>query len=129
MSAILQTPCHKDQASSLTVRVHAAGDLIAQLPRLTSFARRHEPTPLSRHLGWLNVLARGLRHDVYCLEAIDGATTRGILPVARVSSLLFGKFLVSLPYLNYGGVYADDDDTAALLVDRACQLADRKSVV
>ena len=32
------------------------------------------------------------------------------LPLAYVRSLLFGRFLVSLPYLNTNGVLADDDD-------------------
>jgi FemAB-related protein (PEP-CTERM system-associated) len=74
------------------------------------------------------VLARGLKHRAYCLEAVAGQTTRGFLALAHVSSFLFGRFLVSLPYLNYGGPIADDPETASQLVDRAVKLADELNV-
>jgi FemAB-related protein (PEP-CTERM system-associated) len=32
----------------------------------------------------------------------------GVLPLVLISSWLFGRFLVSLPFVNYGGVIADD---------------------
>jgi FemAB-related protein (PEP-CTERM system-associated) len=70
------------------------------------------------------VLQRGLRHDPYALEATEGGRTRGYLPLAYVRSLLFGRFLVSLPYLNTAGVLADDASAAAALVDGAVRLAD-----
>jgi FemAB-related protein (PEP-CTERM system-associated) len=76
----------------------------------------------------MTVLERGLSHTPYCLEALEDGKTRGILPLAYVRSLLFGRFLVSLPYLNYGGVLADDAATAGLLLDAATELADRLKV-
>jgi FemAB-related protein (PEP-CTERM system-associated) len=54
---------------------------------------------------------------------MEGGKTVGLLPLAYVHSLLFGRFLVSLPYLNFGGVIADDEPTARLLIDRAVALA------
>src|SRR5262249_28023984 len=36
--------------------------------------------------------------------------------------------LVSMPYLNYGGVTCEDEETARLLVDRAISLADQLDV-
>jgi FemAB-related protein (PEP-CTERM system-associated) len=48
--------------------------------------------------------------------------------LADVHSIFFGRFLVSLPYLNYGGPVADDTATAQLLIDRASQLADSLGV-
>src|SRR5690606_3342426 len=47
-----------------------------------------------------------------------------LLPLAFVRGPLFGRFLVGLPYLNYGGVLADDDAAARSLIDRAVGLAD-----
>jgi FemAB-related protein (PEP-CTERM system-associated) len=84
--------------------------------------------PLSRHPAWLTVLERGLGHTPYCLEVVEEGKTRGLLPLAYVHSLLFGRFLVSLPYLNYGGVRADDELAAARLIDGAVELADRLRV-
>ena len=57
-----------------------------------------------------------------------GSTLRGYLPLAHVRSWLFGDFLVSLPYLNYGGCVADHDAAAQALVDRAVALAEQLRV-
>jgi len=107
----------------LTVRLHESRDLASQLSRFESYVGRGSQVPLSRHPFWLTVLEQGLGHVPYCLEAVQDGETRGILPLAYVRSLLFGRFLVGLPYLNYGGVLADDEATANLLIGRAVELA------
>jgi FemAB-related protein (PEP-CTERM system-associated) len=106
------------------VAVLSGSELTARLPALTEFAGRGERVPLGRHPGWLTVLERGLQHTAYALEATENGRTTGYLPLAYVRSLLFGRFLVSLPYLNSGGVLADDDATKQNLVTAAVQLAD-----
>lgn len=110
------------------VRSHRRADLAQQLPRFSAYIGQGKPFPLSRHPAWLVVLERGMRHVPYCLEVVEGDQTRGILALAYVQSLLFGRFLVSLPYLNYGGVIADDNLAARLLIDHAIQLADQLEV-
>ncbi len=45
-----------------------------------------------------------------------------------VKSHLFGKFLVSLPYVNTGGVWATELGAGLELVSSACELADRLDV-
>ena len=87
------------------------------------------PTPLSRHPAWASVLQEGLRHRAVILEAVeDGRTPRDLGPWPEVRSLLFGRFLVSLPYLNYGGPIADDGQIALALVHHAVALADSSRV-
>lgn len=113
---------------SFELWTHDATGLTRELPRLEAFVARHRGMPLSRHPAWLRVLAKGLGHEIYCLEAFSGEKTTGLLPLAFVRSLLFGKFLVSLPYLNHGGVLADDETTASKLVGRAVELADELKV-
>jgi FemAB-related protein (PEP-CTERM system-associated) len=108
--------------------LHTQDDLGLCLPRLTAYVSSRKLVPLSRHPAWLAVLADGLGHTPYCLEAFEGETTRGFLALADVHSLLFGRFLVSLPYLNYGGMLADNDDVARRLIDRAVELADTLQV-
>jgi serine/alanine adding enzyme len=116
------------QASSLVVQLHESDGIGKAMPRLESYFANSTTWPLSRHPRWLNVLRRGLKHVPYCLEALEGDRTRGVLPLALVRSFLFGRFLVSLPYLNVGGVVADDSDTTTQLVDRAVDLADKLDV-
>jgi FemAB-related protein (PEP-CTERM system-associated) len=111
------------------VRLHERGALDAHLPRLAEYFVRGGPiAELSRHPAWLRVLRRGLRHVPYCLEASVGGRTCGFLALAYVESLLFGRYLVSLPYLNYGGVQSDDEAVSRLLIDHAVTLADRLGV-
>src|SRR4029077_1831070 len=112
-----------------TVRVLDRHTLASSLPRLENYLLRDGPLlALSRHPAWLNVLHRSLGHTPYCLEAVEGERTCGFLALAYVSSFLFGRYLVSLPYLNYGGPVADDAETARMLIDHAVQLADAQNV-
>ena len=45
----------------------------------------------------------------------------GVLPLVFFSSRLFGRFAVSVPFVNYGGVLADDRDGGTRAVDRAIE--------
>lgn len=103
---------------------HDSGSLHRNLDRLESYVVRGGTVPLSRHPAWPLILRRGLGHRPYVLEAVDQESRcRGWLPLSYVRSVLFGRFLVSLPYLNYGGILADDATVAHQLIDRAVELA------
>ena len=80
---------------------------------------------------WLDVLRESLGHQPYMLVARDhgmNGDIRGYLPVTLVRSRLFGRFLVSLPYLNRAGLVADDEQIAGSLVREAVNLGDRLGV-
>jgi serine/alanine adding enzyme len=78
---------------------------------------------------WLTAISNGLNQQPLVLIQRDHAgQPHGILPLVLVQSLLFGKFLVSLPYLNTGGPWATDHHAASELVTHACQLADEYDV-
>lgn len=115
-------------AEMVEVRLHDSGDIEPHLRRLEAYLQQRGPFPLSRHPGWLSVLQKGLNHRPYCLEALQAGRTCGFLPLAFIRSVWFGRFLVSLPYLNYGGVVVDDEPAAIRLIDRAVELAERLDV-
>jgi FemAB-related protein (PEP-CTERM system-associated) len=110
-------------APPVTITAHTGRALADRLPALTEFVYRTTPAPLSRHPGWLSVLRTGLGHKPVALEAVADGTTCGFLPLCLVRSVLFGRFLVSLPYLNSNGVTAGHPDVQSRLVDRAVELA------
>jgi FemAB-related protein (PEP-CTERM system-associated) len=116
------------KTSALTIEIRTPRELERRLPALETYVAAQEQMPLSRHPGWLSVLERGLGHEVLCLEAVEDGKTCGLLPLAHVHSLLFGHFLVSLPYLNHGGVLADNERVAQLLIDQSIELAKRLNV-
>ncbi len=72
---------------------------------------------------WQNVVESSFGHRTYYLMAEEGGTIRGILPIVQMKSLLFGNFMVSLPYFNYGGICADDEDTSKFLLEEAIRIA------
>src|SRR5262249_41879394 len=58
----------------------------------------------------------------------DDECVRGVLPLAHLKSRVFGNFLVSLPYFNYGGVLADSVQVAHELLTAASELARENAV-
>ena len=65
--------------------------------------------------GWKTVIERVFGHECIYLAARDGAKhIVGVLPLVRVRSRLFGHYLVSMPFLNYGGPLGTDDAIRAL---------------
>ena len=78
--------------------------------------------------GWQTILKEVFRHDTYFLYAEVDGRIEGVLPLAHVSSVLFGKSLVSLPFAVYGGVAAQTEAAALALEDEAQQIARRLGV-
>jgi FemAB-related protein (PEP-CTERM system-associated) len=67
---------------------------------------------------WRRVIQRSLHHRPhYLIAKRDGAVT-GLLPLFEVKSRLFGRSLVSVPFLNGGGLLADDPSSAEALLAR-----------
>ncbi len=67
-------------------------------------------------IGWKNVIERVFGHECIYLAALDdGGTLAGVLPLVRVKSMLFGHFLVSMPFLNYGGPLGSEEAVRALV--------------
>jgi FemAB-related protein (PEP-CTERM system-associated) len=66
--------------------------------------------------------------QTYYLAALDEDKFVGILPLVRQKSALFGDYLVSLPFVNYGGVLADDEAAANALLSAAADLGEEIGV-
>ena len=59
------------------------------------------------------------------VSAEPGRRIRGILPLVHFRSLFFGRRLVSMPFLNYGGILADDEDAGKMLLRKAHEIRNR----
>ncbi|MCA9132160.1 MAG: FemAB family PEP-CTERM system-associated protein, partial [Planctomycetales bacterium] len=79
-------------------------------------------------LAWLPILQRAMAHRPLLVEARRGEETVGLLPLAAMNSVCFGKFLISLPYLNSAGVRATEPAVAHAMIDEAVRLADTLNV-
>jgi serine/alanine adding enzyme len=115
-------------ASGIETTVHEGRSADELRDRAAALCRDlGEPSP-SRRLEWLAILHEGLGHEPYCIEARREGRTAGLLPLCFLHTRLFGKFLVGLPYLNVGGVLAQDAAVAETLISDAIRLADRLDV-
>src|SRR5690606_24066401 len=97
-------------------------DAIRQLMDSSACADRacgeHDPA-------WLDVLRDALKHDTSVLLAWQGSELVGALPLALTRSPLFGRHLVSLPYVNRAGLLTADHNVGERLIDEAVTLAER----
>jgi hypothetical protein len=72
---------------------------------------------------WRDVFKKVFGHQsVYLAARAEGAIV-GILPLVVLDTFLFGRFAVSLPFVNYGGIVASDDRAVRALTDEAGRLA------
>jgi FemAB-related protein (PEP-CTERM system-associated) len=77
---------------------------------------------------WHGFFADYLDKETWYLAAREGTRITGILPLVRQKSRVFGDYLVSLPFLNYAGILADDERVADALADECALLAQRTGV-
>jgi FemAB-related protein (PEP-CTERM system-associated) len=90
------------------------------------FVTRH-PDAQAPHLsGWKQVIEKSFGHSCHYLVARDHGRVRGILPLTHLRSKLFGSFLISMPYLNYGGIVAEEQETRQALFEHACELGKQR---
>ncbi|MGH7616595.1 MAG: FemAB family XrtA/PEP-CTERM system-associated protein [Gemmatimonadaceae bacterium] len=85
---------------------------------------RAQPGWTHFHLyGWRAVIERVFGHECVYLAARDtSGELLAVLPLVRVRSLIFGHYLVSMPFLNYGGPLGTEAGVVAL-ADEAARLA------
>lgn len=87
------------------------------------YVHAHPSASGYHQFAWRRVLEESFGHrTVYLSVKNQQGEVRGILPLVCLSSRLFGRFLISLPVFNYGGLLAENQMvrdyllTAAVLV-------------
>jgi FemAB-related protein (PEP-CTERM system-associated) len=77
---------------------------------------------------WARVFEASLLHQAWFVWTERDGQVTGALPLMLIRGPLFGRFLVSQPYLNTGGALADSAEFESRLIGRAVQLADSLDV-
>ncbi len=90
---------------------------------------------------WNGILAEAFTQKCYTVTAEVSGRPAGVLPLVFMKSLLFGRFLIALPYLNVGGPLVAETlcedfsefqnfqaEVDSRLVDEAVRLADALDV-
>lgn len=104
-----------------TLEIQQADD--RQAGAWDDYVRSHPNASLYHRYAWRTVIARAFGHETLYLMAISEGAVRGVLPIVRLNSRLFGDFAVSMPFFNYGGALADNPDVADRLLARAAEEA------
>jgi FemAB-related protein (PEP-CTERM system-associated) len=90
-----------------------------------AYVASHPDACAYHHPGWLDVIHRAFAHETRYLAAESEGRLVGVLPLVLFQSRLFGRFGVSVPFVNYGGVVSDTPEAAALLLRRAVEHSQR----
>ncbi|MCC6933935.1 MAG: FemAB family PEP-CTERM system-associated protein [Deltaproteobacteria bacterium] len=77
---------------------------------------------------WRSIIRSIFSHKPCYLLALDSNLVVGIAPLFFVNSFLFGRALVSVPYLNAGGIIADNQEVSDLLISKCRELANSREV-
>jgi FemAB-related protein (PEP-CTERM system-associated) len=88
------------------------------------FVEQHPSATVAHLSGWGRVMSRAYGHRPVYLLAEDGDEIVGALPLVLIKSRLFGRRLVSMPFMDYGGILADPDrGVEAMLASAALDTA------
>ncbi|MBW8886676.1 MAG: GNAT family N-acetyltransferase [Fibrobacteres bacterium] len=69
---------------------------------------------------WLDVIREAYGKEAFAFVRTDPVTgkIRGYAPACHLASAAFGRHLVALPYLDYGGILAEDLDSEDVLREK-----------
>lgn len=82
-----------------------------------------DPSSCSSHdPQWGRVFHEVFGHHPVYLQAEESGEIRGVLPLVVISSWLFGRFVVSMPCLNHGGICASSPQARNALLEKAVEL-------
>src|SRR5690606_2551974 len=97
-------------------------------PGWNAYVASHPDATAYHHAAAVNVGRAAFGLDTQCISAHAGDRIVGVLPLVEQSSLLFGRFLVSVPFFTYGGILADDEQASRALAGQLQQHAGARNV-
>ena len=117
MNVRARQPAVEDEASSISV----SGNVTEA--EWDGFVRNHPEGTIDHVWRWRTLFRDVFGHDSEYLAARRGGTVVGLLPLVKFRSRLFGRSLVSVPFLNYGGILVSEPSAVPLLLEHARQIA------
>lgn len=93
-----------------------------------SYVHSHSDGTHCHLSGWKKVIENAYGHKGYYVLAEDNFKIVGILPLLHIKSFIFGSQLTSMPFLNYGGIIADDEEVEIVLLRKAIELSQELKV-
>jgi serine/alanine adding enzyme len=88
-----------------------------------AYVGEHAEASAYHGYAWRSIVRTVFGHETHYLAVRDQISLCGVLPLVRLKSALFGDFMVSLPYFNYGGVLATHARAREALLQSTAELA------
>ena len=93
------------------------------------FVKKTEFATFCHQIKWKNIIEDTYRFQNYYLFAEnDTGDVVGVLPLFMVKDLFFGRRMVSIPFVPYGGVCCETDAIGKALIDEAITLGNKFNV-
>lgn len=108
-----------DPMNSPTVRLYTAADR----QNWEDFVSTHPDATFYHRTGWKEIMEKSFGHKTYYLLAEKGGQITGILPIVHIKSILFGSIMCSMPFLNLGGICAQDGEIEKDLLGKAAEIS------
>jgi len=89
-----------------------------------TYVENHPQGTIYHKSGWKNIIESHFGKKTHYLLARDDQAVRGVLPLVEFSSPLFGSFIISVPYVNYGGLLFSNDQAREALLKEADRIRD-----
>ena len=81
-----------------------------------------DQTTFYHKLEWKEVIEKSFKHRTFYLVVESENAVKGILPLVHLKSILTGSVLCSMPFVNFGGIIADNQQTEKLLYNKAKEI-------
>jgi FemAB-related protein (PEP-CTERM system-associated) len=95
----------------------------SQLSAWDSFVQSVGDATPYHQFKWKTVITASFGHPCHYLGAVDNnGDWQGVLPLVHMRSKFFGNFLISVPFVNYGGLLYKNDSAKDLLLEEAERL-------
>ena len=109
---------HTEQAvSDIQVSIVLLSD---EIDKWNRYVESNTAASLYQRAEWKNLIHNVFGHNCYYFYALNNnEEIVGILPLVRLKSRLFGDFMVSMPYFNYGGAIANSESIEQKLIQAA----------
>lgn len=72
---------------------------------------------------WKSVLEESFGHRSFYLMAEEGGKAVGVLPMVFINSKIIRPSLISIPFFNYGGILADNEEISSFLLNKAIEIS------
>jgi len=95
----------------------------AEYPAWDHFVSEHPSASIYHHSIWRHIVHRAFGKRWYVVGAVQDQKVLGGIPLVHMQSPLFGNFLGSMPYFNYGGVLVNEECVAGPILERTIALA------